>query len=117
MFKGEVEGDKGEESCSVVSGVAGAQRVLFSSYELHLDSSICSANGCQRTKLCAKVFFFGSLTDPSHHLAGWEVSLSLKVSVQYLLALILNKPVFLSPFLFTFSQGNWMLKTSILHHI
>lgn len=42
--------------------------VLFSIYESHLDSSICSANGCQKTKLWAKVFFGSLASDPCHRL-------------------------------------------------
>lgn len=55
MWKGKVKRAKGDENCSVVFRglqVQNMKCVLFSSYVLHLDSSICSANDCQNTKLC-----------------------------------------------------------------
>lgn len=76
---------------------------LFSSYESHLDSSICSANGCQKTKLWAKVFLARSLVILVTVLdaAGCKISVSLKVSQQCLLAVphqtCISKLPFFSP--------------------
>lgn len=82
MLKGKVKTAKGRENCSVVFRELQVQNmkcVLFSSKALHLDSSICSANDCQNTKLCENGPFLARSMVLCHYLAVCVVSLFARV--------------------------------------
>lgn len=106
----EIEGKRDRESENTVMLVQGLQVqymkcVLFSSYESHLDCSICSAKGCQKTKLWAYIFLWHS-SDPCPCLGGcWLWDMFLLANILYLLNLFFIRPVILSFLLFNLFLG------------